>query len=280
MRKLFVRFALLSCAAVAVTPAVANHSWGTYHWASDGTVELTINKAITSDWTTSVDTGIADWNSSKDLTLTTADAGAIKAKQCNPILGQALVCNAAYGQRGWLGIATIWLSASGHIVQATTQLNDTYFAFDFYNTPAWRALVACQEVGHDFGLDHQDTAFDNVNLGTCMDYTRAPAGGVYNGFDYGPSNEHPNKHDYDELKIIYNHDDGAAAAATDFGVREVGKVVPPSMSAPAGVSPAEWGRAIHFDRQGRPNVYERTIAPGRKVLTHVFWAIGEGPGRS
>jgi hypothetical protein len=49
----------------------------------------------------------------------------------------------------------------------------------------------CQEVGHTVGLDHQDTSLDNPNLGTCMDYTSNPLG--------PPDNEHPKKHDYDEL---------------------------------------------------------------------------------
>ena len=277
MKKPMFRVALVvGAAVVALTPAIATHSWGGYHWATTGSgLSLKVNTAVTSAWTSYVDTAISDWDSSRVLALTSQTA-AVNAKTCNPILGQALVCNAIYGQRGWLGIASIWLS-NGHIVQATTKLNDSYYAFAFYNTPAWRAAVACQEIGHDFGLDHQDENFDNVNLGTCMDYSRNPAGGVYNGFDYGQSNEHPNKHDYDELKIIYNHDDGytSATASTNFGVREVGKSA--ISSAGSGNSPAEWGRAIHRDARGRPDVFEKALAPGQKVLTHVFWAIGEGP---
>lgn len=275
-----IRLALVGGAAMAaLTPALATHSWGGYHWATNGSgLSLKVNTAVTSDWASYVGTAIADWDSSRTLALSSQTAN-INAKKCNPILGQALVCNAIYGQRGWLGIASIWLS-NGHIVQATTKLNDSYYAFTFYNTPAWRATVACQEIGHDFGLDHQDENFDNVNLGTCMDYSRNPAGGVYNGFDYGPSNETTNKHDFDELKIIYGHDDGytSATASTNFGIRQVGQSAAQSISsAGSGNSPAEWGRAIHRDRIGRPDVYEKVLAPGQKVLTHVFWAIGEGP---
>jgi len=80
-----------------------------------------------------------------------------------------------------------------------------------------------------------------------------------------PSNEHPNSHDYDQLLSIYNHVESAMVAqqgpASDL----------------AGETPAEWGRAVRFDRLGRPNVFERAEGPGRKVVTHVFWAIGEGP---
>ena len=107
---------------------------------------------------------------------------------CKPTVGRIEVCNGNYGNNGWLGIAQIWITGGVHITQATTKLNDTYFNTPTYNTPAWRQLVVCQEVGHNFGLGHQDENFDNVNLNTCMDYTSDPA-----------SNQHPNNHDYWQL---------------------------------------------------------------------------------
>jgi hypothetical protein len=281
MKKSIVTAALLSCAVIAVSPAFGSHSWGGYHWASDGHgVDLTDNGAETPQWTTHVNTAVADWEKSRKLSFTTQTASGVNTKKCAPIYGQILVCSDSYGQRGWLGLATIWLS-DGHIPQAITQLNETYFSMPFYNTAPWRRLVACQEIAHDFGLDHQDENFYNYNLGTCMDYTAAPAGGVYNGFDYGPSNEHPNDHDYAQLIDIYSHDDGTSSPATNFGVREVGKpAADAAFSAPAGLSPAEWGRAIHRDAQGRPNVFVTDFGGGRKRVTHVLWAIGAGPGRA
>ena len=276
--KMLHRVALAAgMAGVALTPAFANHSWGGYHWAGNGR-ELTLNAntAITSQWDVSVGDALSDWNQSKELTLNPNSVSA-DPKKCNPIAGQILVCNAAYGRRGWLGIASIWIDSQGHIVQGTTKLNDSYHNYAPYNSAGWRALVACQEIGHDFGLDHQDETFGNVNLGTCMDYTNAPDGGVVNGFDYGPDNRHPNAHDYEELKIIYNHDDGYTSATfgTNFGIRQVGGRALPSQG--IGDSAAEWGRAIHRDARGRPDVFQKDFGGGHKALTHVFWAIGEGP---
>ena len=274
--KMIHRVALAAGAAtIAAMPASATHSWGGYHWAGNGSdITIKVNKAITSQWATSVNAAIADWNSSNELTLINQNAPAgTNAKKCSPIAGQILVCNSAYGNRGWLGIASIWLT-NGHISQGTTKLNDSYFNTAQYNTPAWRALVACQEVGHDFGLDHQDEGFGPPNLGTCMDYTNDPDGGGA----YGPSNEHPNTHDYQQLNTIYNHDDGftTATASTNFGIRQVG-AAPPREEAGSGDSPSEWGRAIHRDGKGRPDVFLKDLGAGRKVVTHVFWAIGEGP---
>lgn len=278
--KITRRVALVASTAVlALTPASANHSWGGYHWAGPGSnLAIKVNTAITSQWNASVGTSISDWDQSNELSLTT-QTSSVDRRKCNPIAGQVLVCNYTYGKRGWLGIATIWLS-SGHISQATTKLNDSYHNSPPYNTAPWRSLVACQEIGHDWGLDHQDETFNNVNLGTCMDYTNAPAGGVLNGFNYGPSNEHPNAHDYEELNIIYNHDDGftTASAGTNFGIRQVGKPVPQAPpSEGIGDSPAEWGLAIHRDKQGRPDMFAKDFGNGHRALTHVFWAIGEGP---
>jgi len=86
---------------------------------------------------------------------------------------------------------------TGHIVQGVVKLNDSYFNTAKYNTVGFKNLVMCQEVGHTFGLDHQDETQTNINLGTCMDYTTNPVG--------PPSNEHPNAHDYEELESIYAH---------------------------------------------------------------------------
>jgi hypothetical protein len=276
------RVAMFASAAIlALTPASALNSWNGYHWAGDGSnVTIKVNTAITSQWDASVGGSISDWNASNELTLN-AQTVSVSAKRCNPIAGQILVCNYTYGRRGWLGIATIWLqSGTKHITQATTKLNDSYHNSPPYNTDPWRELVACQEIGHDFGLDHQDETFNNVNLGTCMDYTNAPAGGVYNGFNYGPANEHPNKDDYDTLTAVYNHDDGytTATASTNFGLRQVGRAVPQTPpSEGIGDSPAEWGRAIHSDALGRPDVFLKDFGGGVRALTHVFWAPGERP---
>ena len=59
-------------------------------------------------------------------------------------------------------------------------------------------MVMRQEVGHVFGLAHQDEDFNNPNLGTCMDYTGDPE-----------SNQHPNQHDRDQLDTIYHNDPGS-----------------------------------------------------------------------
>jgi hypothetical protein len=272
MKKTMLRVALLSCATLAVGPAMASHSWGSYHWGRTANpLNLTIERQITSQWVSAYNGAEADWDQSTVLNLTPKDTNAgVNAKKCTAITGKVLVCNAAYGQRGWLGIASIWASGN-HITKATTKLNDSYHNYPPYNTPAWRNFVTCQEIGHDFGLDHQDEDFDNSNLGTCMDYTSNPE-----------SNQSPNSHDYQQLSTIYAHLDSVDTSATqqtNFGMRVPGQapVAPPGLNEEAGDSPAEWGRAIGSDRQGRSNLYVQDLGGGRRKFTHVLWAIGEGP---
>jgi hypothetical protein len=187
--------------AVAGLPAQANHSWGGYHWARTANpFTLKVGDNVGSAWDAYLNEAISDWSASSVLDLTKV-AGGTRAKNCRPNSGRIEVCNARYGNTGWLGVAQIWLSG-GHISQAITKLNDTYFDTPQYNTPAWRRLVMCQEIAHDFGLDHQDENFGNPNLGSCMDYTNDPDG--------PPSNEHPNQHDFDQLIAIYSHLDSTS----------------------------------------------------------------------
>ena len=63
---LSTQIGLAACVALgAIAPASATHSWGGYHWAGDGqNLTLKINTAITSQWNTSVNGAVADWNTS------------------------------------------------------------------------------------------------------------------------------------------------------------------------------------------------------------------------
>jgi hypothetical protein len=133
-----------------------------------------------------------------------------------------------------------------------------------YNTAPWRALVMCQEIGHDFGLDHQDENFNNANLGTCMDYTSDPDG--------PPSNEHPNSHDYQQLASIYAHlDDFNSWSLAVGGQAALG--VPPAMIQIDFAGPAHWGRLVRLSPSGAYAIFELDFGGGNKVLTHVTWTV-------
>lgn len=246
----------LGIVAVGVTaPVLASHSWSTYHWKRT-TAELTVpvGDNVSGVWDAHLVTAVVDWNKSTVINSPLV-AGSANPKNCRAVAGTIQVCNSKYGQNGWLGIASISISG-GHITQGTTKLNDTYFNMPQYNTNSWRQLVTCQEIGHDYGLGHQDEDFNTDNTTSCMDYTNQPAG-----------NESPDAHDYQQLLSIYNHLESGMMIGGGRG----------NSGADVGDTPATWGRPVNFDRQGRPNIYERIDGPGQKTITHVTWAIGEGP---
>ncbi len=261
----FIALATLVAAAFIAPQASANHSWGGYHWARTANpFTLKVGNNLNSTWTPYLDGAINDWSTSTVLDLTKVAGNNRQPKNCKPTAGRLEVCNSRYGNTGWLGIAQVWVSGS-HITQGVTKLNDTYFDTSSYNTPAWRRLVTCQEIAHDFGLDHQDETFDNANLGSCMDYTNDPDGGPGGAVSNDPSNEHPNTHDYQELDIIYNHLDStstisqtlANSAARGFGANFD--------------DPSSWGQSIREDNQGRPSLFEEDLGRGNKVFTFVTW---------
>lgn len=273
------RVALAACVALgAITPASAEHRWGNYHWARTANpLTLKINEALSSKWEPHLQTAMNDWTRPTLLKFNPTAPAPWNAspKRCDPIAGQILVCNALYGQRGWLGIATIWANGN-HITQGTTKLNDTYFNMSRYNTPEWRQFVTCQEIGHDFGLGHQNEIFTNANTGSCMDYTNDPSGKA--GTNGTLANTAPNEHDFEELTAIYGHTDSTntatGAAATNFGIREVGRpAAQPSGDRGVGDTMAEWGQAIHHDAKGRPDIFVRRLPDGRTMISHVFWAL-------
>jgi hypothetical protein len=251
-RSLVVGGVALALAAVAPI-ASASHSWNGYHWARTAnpfTVKLGNN--VTTQWTQVLNQASSDWNAS-DVLNTTVVTGLAKGKNCRGTSGRVEVCNGAYGNNGWLGIASISITGGTHITQGTVRLNDTYFNTSTYNSPAWRALVACQEIGHTFGLDHQDENFDNANLGTCMDYTNDPS-----------TNQHPNKHDYDELDIIYSHVDSTNTISQPTADNFADAVDTDN--------PATWGQLVKASHNGRTAVYERNFGGGRKQVTFVIFA--------
>ncbi len=205
----FVAVAAAALLGLASTPAQASHSWSGFHWARSGEAHLTILSSVTSDWGGALSTANSDWNRSAFLQNTVAGSSTSSTarQQCAFPAGAIRVCNFAYGNTGWSGLASIRLTGTNHISTGTSKMNDTFLASA---NAAMRQGVMCQEVGHTFGLAHQDENFNNANLGTCMDYTR----------DWS-TNQHPNTHDYNQLTAIYGGHNDSAAASESAGITTI-----------------------------------------------------------
>jgi hypothetical protein len=258
--------------AIALYPAgiTANHKWGKYHWArTSNPLLLVIADNVSSDWNTHFGAAVSDWAASSVIDLATTN-GLTDPVTCAPTLGRIDVCNAAYGTNGWLGIAQIWIGSGQHIVQATTKLNDTYFAQAQYNSAEWRQFVMCQEIGHDFGLNHQDERFDNANLGSCMDYTSDPDGTIVGQL----SNLEPNAHDFEQLESIYSHLDGGGGGGggrgRPGGAGSMPLLPPQAIDHIPGNDPGEWGQLVASN--GRVARFVLDLGNGNRIITFVIWA--------
>merc|ERR1711933_427270 len=90
---------------------------------------------------------------------------------CQPVEGKMKVCNANFGETGWLGVNEILSYENGFIISSVAKMNEYYLKNAEY---VKRQFTICHEMGHGFGLPHTDEDFKNADLGNCMDYTDRP----------------------------------------------------------------------------------------------------------
>jgi hypothetical protein len=242
-------------------PAMAVHSWSDYHWSTtDSIVGIPIVDNTTGDWPSRVAAANGDWNASYNIE-SPLQFGTNNPRRCAMALDTIQVCNASYGSTGWLGIASISISG-GHIVAGSTKLNDTYFSMQQYSAEEWKQLVVCQEIGHDYGLGHQNEDFKTDATSSCMEYTSNPKG-----------NTTPNAHDREQLGVIYNshiHAGGGGSGGSG-GPGGPGKGGGKKLGIDVGDSPAEWGKTVGKDAAGRANEFVRNFN-GYTIITFVTWA--------
>jgi hypothetical protein len=252
--------ALIVAAAAIPAITLATHSWGGYHWART-TPQFTLklgDNLTSTDWKSHLAQTSTNWNSGNSPVLTAVVAGGAK-RRCSMVAGTAQVCNGKYGNNGWLGLASINITGGTHITQGSAKMNDTYFSTATYNNPNERQHVMCQEVAHTFGLDHQSE--DGSSQNSCMDYfsnTGANAGSTLS--------TKPNAHDFEELRIIYQHLDSFSTVAAMTAVSAASSEVDIDHE-----RPESWGTLMRQNRHGRSSVYERHNRDGSVTVTHVFW---------
>lgn len=208
----------------------ADHSWGSYHWPRDANpVGLQVIDSVVGDWDPIFSASLQQWddyytakaahpgdfyfNISADFSEPDADndflnfsdggsdEGSRARKRCTAVDGKIRVCNAAYGQNGWLGMASIAVQ-NDHIIAGTAKMNDSYDWY-FDAVPGERPHVMCQEIGHLFGLGH--TSEDGTSQKTCMDYSSDLESAT------------PNAHDFEQLLEIYTHLDDLTGGPSGSG---------------------------------------------------------------
>lgn len=256
----------------------ANHSWGPYHWARTANpFTLKLGNNTSGTWTNFLFAASSDWSASSVLD-TNVVSGGTKAKPCRTTNGRVEVCNANYGNNGWLGVAQIWIYGGEHITQGTVRNNDYYFGNSTYqyNNEAEKKHVICQEIGHTLGLDHQST--DGTSLNTCMDY-------YHNTSNSDTRSTTPNAGDYDELTCIYDQAangktliNGTHTCVGTGHLDNFDTVL--SIATKQGAlfgngnpdlnDPSAWGKLVRSDN--RESLYEKDLGGGNKLFTFVTWA--------
>lgn len=261
IRSIAIYAAMLIGATVSVS-ALAEHSWNKYHWArTTAPFQLQLGDNLTSDWDIHLAIAFNDWNNPTNTSSTTPILTAIVAggakRRCSMVKGTTQVCNGKYGNNGWLGLATIYVSGD-HITQGSAKMNDTYLSTATkYNNPNERQHVMCQEIAHTFGLDHQST--DGSSLNTCMDYFSNTGVNATSTLSISP-----NTHDFDELNIIYKHLDSTTTVAS--GAASAASTTPDPSD-----DPINWGYLMRQSPDGRSSIYEQFNRDGSRTLTHVYW---------
>lgn len=171
--------AIVAVVAIAGAPmgAWASHRWGCWKYANyqinwyngaSGDYNLIYNEEARADSNS--------WHNYTDLSLTPVSAAG-STDHINAYAGY-------YGSTGWLGIAEIRGYSGCTVFNGRARLNRSYLDNGSYSRTN-KKHVACQEVGHLFGLGH-----NRGSSTTCMNDTILTA-------------PQPNSHDQSLINSIY-----------------------------------------------------------------------------
>jgi hypothetical protein len=148
------RFANIACALLVVALVVVNtamvpattsmHRWWQWHWHRSN-----LNVWVYGSHVTQTRAAMADWSNNTDINLTE-----VTSHNHISAWGQN------FGDTGWGGLASIESSSWDwhcwwwcEVTHAHARFNSFYSGTNNW----WAQGVQCQEIGHTFGLDHDNT---------------------------------------------------------------------------------------------------------------------------
>lgn len=178
-RRAFAAWGLLFVVALTIGAgaAVGTNRWGCWKYAN---ASINWFNGGSGSYFTYYDqeakTDSNSWHNYTDLVLTNVGAAG-STDHVNAY-------NGFYGANGWLGLASILNYSGCTVFRGQAQLNQSYLDNGSY-TATNKKHVACQEVGHLFGLQH-----NRGSSTTCMNDTILTA-------------PQPNSHDQSMINSIY-----------------------------------------------------------------------------
>jgi len=217
----------------------------TYRWDNGGDgngLEMKIYNALSEDWYSYLDQAVQDWGNGPPKSLSLSTEIVPYDFDCSPIKGHIKACNGNYGYTDWKGINESIL-IDGYIVSSTVRLNDFFMKAA---TSGSRQYTICHELGHGFGLPHNDENFFNKDLGSCLDYTVRPE-----------QNQQPSAYDFERLAELYG--------AISSGRRSLDRIHPGSLSFPKISSNKKW---VSFKRNKYSEDQVMDLGNGYKILRH------------
>lgn len=167
---------LMVAATIGATASFASHRWGCWKYAN---YYIRWYNGASGDYYNiyqeEAKTDSDSWDKYTDLYLPQVGSAG-SSDHVNAYSG-------FYGSNGWLGLASIVNYSGCTVYQGNAYLNRSYLDYGYSRTA--KKHVACQEVGHLFGLHHNTSASN-----TCMNDSILTA-------------PYPNSHDRDLINSLY-----------------------------------------------------------------------------
>lgn len=173
---------LVTATVLAVVVGFPMGAWASHRWGCWKYANYTINwyNGGTGDYyniyNEEARTDSNAWSPYTDVALTAVSAAGTS--------DHVNAYNGYYGSTGWLGIAEIRRYSGCTVYEGRSRLNQSYLDNGSYSRTN-KKHVACQEVGHLFGLNHQRGVSNS-----CMN-------------DQILNAPYPNTHDRDLINAIY-----------------------------------------------------------------------------
>ncbi len=182
---------VLAASPVMLTTRASEADLNGAHWARNSSpFTLRVSANLTGRWKTHATRAARDWGKSGVVRMRVTNSNGGNRRVCQPRNGQVELCNAKFGENGWLGLSRIWIDSSNHIVKASITMNDTYFNQAPYTEAKARQHTMCHELGHVLGLDHngQKSCMNDSNRSVFRDAK-------------------PSQQDFKQLQKLYKHKD-------------------------------------------------------------------------